>query len=389
MHRFFAVLLVAVLPACVEESFKPGALVPGETLYWNLELNHHAVLMSTVAPYDTLSLTATPQTINGSPIEGLPSPQFRTTDPSKVLVSPDGLLQAVSVTAPGTIVRVIASLVATNVRHEDTVYVSVTDDPEPPTLASFTLAPTDSAKVGVSTRLFWSVYDSVEVVALDTEGDTIFTMPGNDSLSLVRGILPVHITTSDTNFARVPSVDPLLMPQRFEVSGYDVGTSTLTASATAYGIAKSSSLDYRIGWTIFKVAPLFFPGNLPPSPGGGPPVSQSIFTAPDIWIGVGGAIVWMTFPDTMLVSDIVFTEDAISAMAPLRPFPSGLPSWLEGVYCDGLFFGAADCDRAGNISFAPNSTRVGGARFTTPGIYEYYSPQYPGSRGRVVVVDER
>src|SRR5437867_1016649 len=79
---------------CQGEHLKPEPPAePGE-LYWMLELNTHAVTMSTTAPYDTLSLTATPRNYQGAPLAGLPVPQYTSSDPTRVTVSPEGVLKA-------------------------------------------------------------------------------------------------------------------------------------------------------------------------------------------------------------------------------------------------------------------------------------------------------
>src|SRR6188472_1020921 len=109
-------------------------------LYMRLVLSHRAINLSTVAPANTLQLTATPLDASGQPMAGLPVPSFRSSDTTSVWVTPEGLLQA---RGPATGVTVIADLVAPgNIRHADTAMVNVnaTTDP-PPVLASLVLDP--------------------------------------------------------------------------------------------------------------------------------------------------------------------------------------------------------------------------------------------------------
>ena len=50
-------------------------------LVGQLELNHHAVLLSTAtAPYDTLTLRATPRNVRGEPLPALAAPHYTSTD---------------------------------------------------------------------------------------------------------------------------------------------------------------------------------------------------------------------------------------------------------------------------------------------------------------------
>lgn len=109
-----------------------------EALYNSLTLDHRAINLSLVAPYDTIQLTATPRNMLGEPLSGLPEPTFRSSDTVAVWVTPDGLVQARSAAAG---VQVIAEVVtADNIRHADTAFVSVTASPSVPELASLSIS---------------------------------------------------------------------------------------------------------------------------------------------------------------------------------------------------------------------------------------------------------
>jgi hypothetical protein len=126
--------------------YAPHAMIrdPAQ-LYMTLTLNHEAVNLSTAAPYDTVTLIATPRNALGQPMDGLGQATFTSLDTNTVTVTADGKLQA---RAPGNDVRVIAELRGgENVRQVDTAWVSVTDNPTPPHLATFSIhpVPPDSA----------------------------------------------------------------------------------------------------------------------------------------------------------------------------------------------------------------------------------------------------
>jgi len=117
-------------------------------LYMSLALNHRAITLDTLAPYNTLQLMATPLDATGAPIPDLPAPVFTSKDTTTVWVTPGGQLQA---RRAGTGITVIASLTAPgNIRHADTAIVNITaSSGPPPVLASLTLSsiPADSAKI--------------------------------------------------------------------------------------------------------------------------------------------------------------------------------------------------------------------------------------------------
>ena len=125
-----------LLVACGAENLKPGATAEPAELYWALRLNHHAAVMSTTAPYDRLSLTATPVNYLGEPLAGLPAPQYVSRDRERVDVTSDGVLVAVAPTAQR--VWVVATLTTNNLRHQDSVLVRVVNNPSPPVLSSVT-----------------------------------------------------------------------------------------------------------------------------------------------------------------------------------------------------------------------------------------------------------
>lgn len=199
-------------------------------LYWALTLDHHAVNLSTAAPYDTLQLVATPRTATGEGLLDTGTVVYSTSDLSTVRVSPDGLVQAI---APGAGVMVIASLTLAGLTHADTAMVNVTSNPNPPVLASLSIhpVPPDSAKRAAA--LFGNGYPW-QVLTTDTSGNPI---PD----------LAVNCTSSDATVASVPASCGFIQSWR-------PGHVILTASTTAYGITKADTLAFTVGLVDAAIA---------------------------------------------------------------------------------------------------------------------------------------
>src|SRR5690349_7813960 len=87
-RQWAAALILPLALACESSSFKPEPIIDSPELYWDLELNHYAVTLSTTTPYNTLQLVATPRNYRGDPLTGLPAPQYVSGNLEKVDVTP-------------------------------------------------------------------------------------------------------------------------------------------------------------------------------------------------------------------------------------------------------------------------------------------------------------
>jgi hypothetical protein len=194
------------------------------TLFWQLTLNVRAATMSTVAPYDTLRIAATPRTISGSPITDLPAPTYQSLDLDRALVDSTGL---VHVTGAGDQILVVASLEVDNILHADTLILNVTDEGSPPTLTTFTIHPgaDDSAKTAVSSG------GLLIARAYDAGGDTIPEVA-------------VYFTSSDPTTASVDRTSGM-------VNGQHPGSVTFYATTVTYGVTKTDTLPFVIGYPVF------------------------------------------------------------------------------------------------------------------------------------------
>ena len=146
-RRAVAALLgiVGVLGCGTDYVASAGPADPSQLLA-SVVLDHHAIVLSTTAPWNTIQLTTTPMSGAGAPLAGLPAATYSLSDSGSVAVSADGTVSAL---APASGVLVIASVSAGNSTRKDTAYVTVVDTPTPPVLATFSIQPLpgDSAKM--------------------------------------------------------------------------------------------------------------------------------------------------------------------------------------------------------------------------------------------------
>ena len=95
-----AMLLALGVAGCGgDPSVTPPPQQDPTTLFWQLTLNVRAATMSTVAPYDTIRITATPRTISGSPITDLPAPTYTSLDLDRAQVDSMGLVHVIEMQA--------------------------------------------------------------------------------------------------------------------------------------------------------------------------------------------------------------------------------------------------------------------------------------------------
>jgi hypothetical protein len=215
-------ITVLVVTGCAPDAVSPPPVTDPTKVLWALALNHRGITLSTVAPYDTIQLTATPLTVNGQPLTGLPAPIFTSLDLQHVQVSAKGLVHAIGVT---TGAEVIASVSSGNDTQTDTAVINVTDTTTPPVLSVFTIHPAS----GDSTKVAVDATPTITARAYDSAGDSISG-------------LSVYYATSDSLVAAIGRSSGFFNPYR---PGSHV---TVYATATAYGITKSDSVRYTIGY---------------------------------------------------------------------------------------------------------------------------------------------
>jgi hypothetical protein len=323
-----ALLLAGTVLACGGDDpvTAPAPTTDGAQLYWALALDHRAITLSTVAPYDTLRLAATPRNAGGGTLPVSSSVTFTSSDPATVRVDPDGLVHAVS---PGAGALVVAALQHGGVTRTDTAVVNVTAEAQPPVLAQLTLepVPADSAKIAAFTSA------PLSVVAADTAGQPI---PG----------LAVACTSSNP----LPPI-AVLDPGCQFVFALHPGQLQIVASATAYGVTKVDTLRFTIGYQLVNAVTMR-------------PRTPTLGTAT---IGVGGIVQWVNLTGQPV--DVTFDDSTNVAEDPSCACGAG----------NIASFGVAD-----TTDFVANVRR---RRFPMPGTYPFRSATTQAS-GTIVVTGQ-
>lgn len=239
-----AVVLVVAI-GCAPDSVTPPPTTNVASLFWGLTLDQHAVNLSTVSPYDTLRLTATPRTYDGSVLTGVPRPTYTSTDLARVQIDSTGLIRVI---AGGQDIPVVATLRVGNITHTDTALVSVTTSAPPPPIAGFSIQPVagDSARWEAN-RLEGAIafisFGSRAVTPHDTAGNPI-------------GGLGIYFASSDTTVATIDR-------RTGELNGIRPGKVMLRASTTAYGTAWADSVPFTITMPAIQTVLLVADTSLP------------------------------------------------------------------------------------------------------------------------------
>jgi len=354
-----AVTLVVTLGACndVGASMDPA---PSVDPYASLRLNVRGATMSTVAPYDTLQLSAVGLTASGAAIQGPDTVRYATND-TLVTVSPAGLVTARHATGAGRTTMVIATLHdhATDITHVDTAFIAVTSAVPASPMASFAIV----RPAGDSTKL--AVKDWIVSLPTATVAVSATAADGSD----IRSLLNIRFSTSDSSIAKVSATG--------EVTGMQRGMATIYATSTYYGVTKRDSVQYQIldpmlAWINAEM--------VPSKTQAGTFLRQ--YAPATITISTGGTVIFQT-GDGELSMDVVFDDPSAAQPA---------PAWLTSIVS---WIGTG----AGNIGplplitingqFNPECNDItlctGGMRtFTQPGTYPYHSALF-GTSGVIIV----
>jgi hypothetical protein len=317
---------------------------PPDTQYWQLGLNHHAItLAAATAPYDTITLVATPLTATGSVLQWSGAPSFVVTDSTVLSVTAAGVITGIQ---PGE-AGVVSSLTIGNLTLTDTAAVWVnTITPPAPVCASLIMQGT-----------FGLVSGLITPNCLDASGNAIPNVA-------------MYYWSSDSTVATID--------QFGDVNYGKPGPVTFHVEATVYGITMTDSLPYTVGPSLVAAEAIL---SRTPTNSTSP---ESYFSPQTVTIPQGGMVVWLNTSGQMV--DVVFDDSAAAQAVP--------PQWdpfMEILY--GLDT-PGNPNLSGNIAaFAPldsTSARDGvGVRiryFPQLGTVNYHSALY-GTTGTVVVVD--
>ncbi|HEU6449805.1 MAG TPA: hypothetical protein VFT57_00195 [Gemmatimonadaceae bacterium] len=339
-----AVALVVVPSGCASDAaVAPPPRADDPQMYWSLTLDHHAVTLSTVAPYDTIRLTATPRTADGTTLTDAPAPTFESLDLDRMVVSADGLVRAIKT---GDRVPVVAALTVGDLSHVDTAYVNITDIATPPTLATLSIHPDpgDSAKLAMNTTKFF-------VPKARAADSTLI-----DGLAIDYQSLDPTVAVVDRAWGLMWTVRP--------------GHVKVVAAATAYGVTRADTVQYTVGYPINlwvtvqqrtttdgRTINVFVPDHVEIGPGGGVVIVNSTGKATDV-----------TFDDP---TNVIQTDLYCGV-----PYDTYAP-WL----CAAGNIDAFTADSTSDLSAWRART------FPVPGTYNFRSTIF-GTTGTIVVVDE-
>lgn len=349
----FAFSSIVLLGCSAEDSLVP--LLSSSAWYARLELNHHAILLSTVSPYDTVRLDTRPRTPTGElwiP-SGYTAVEFDSVllsnrasyislDSSKVKVSSNGLVSAIAQTAANGTVGIVATWQFANVTRSDTAFVRVVNPPSQKPVHSYSCRP-DSMKIGNNSSI------PLRQAAKDQDGSDILNV-----LS--------YVTTSDVTVIRVngkqASVGNLNLSSR-----KNTGAAHIRSEAYIYGITVIDTFTVNAGYPItgtFGIPYLLDSMNV---------LSIKFLNGyKTVNIGPGGTVSWNPTGDSLLIASnpitIIFDD-------PSTALPALAASQNSG---------------GGNIA-AINMSTQRYRRFLHPGVYPFRVEPF-GLVGTVVVKDQ-
>lgn len=363
-------------------------------LYWQLQLNHHAITLSTAAPHNTIHLTATPVDAHGVPIATQARPVFTVVNDTNLAVDSTGLVRVLrAVASTPYLVTVVAQLTLGSgpqgLTLADTAVVSVVNGSGTPLVMDSLLFRPVAGDSAVRAEV-----DTAGRLATQTLDFPVATAGGTAIPNAV-----VHYASSDPLVASFAIPNTTLAPV---VSGNAPGVVLLTAEATVYGTRKIDSLWYTVGYPL-RVIFDYGIGEFIPVLSGilaknlALPNRQTLGT---LTIGQGGVVLWgntimhqaddsldVQFEDTTNVAGLAtpMTFPNISGLAaiPLSaglggnipPFRATIPKVVNPA--------AAPNNRRTTLIYDSTSSRA--RRFPVPGTYRWHSV-HQGISGTVVVV---
>jgi plastocyanin len=256
-HRIsFRPLLLGIfsvtLTACANDTIAPVAPPDTAQLYWSLQMDLQA---ATVAVGGHQQVRATPLTLTGSPIPGLPAPTFTSGDTAVVTVDSLGLVTGLAVTSG---VPIIASLTAQGITYADTVMVAVTPHS------------------AIVKALAIVLPEDGPILRLDDDPTPIVAIATDDNGQVIPGIA-VAVTTLDPY-----KIDFFSYGGPPLVQGKTLGKARIVATTTSYGVTKADTVEFSIQYSMFSTVSMEV---LYPS-------MTLAFSPTAVAIGVGGEVSW-------------------------------------------------------------------------------------------------
>lgn len=339
---------VAITTACGGDSVNGPSTDGNPSAYWFLRLNHHFANLATVAPHNTIQLTATPQTLDGTTYQTELHSSFASTNQAVLQVDSTGLVTALQ----SGVAMIVATLKIDNIIHQDTITIGVHDGPAP-----------QVSRIAVELSPSWIYPISREasvmytVTAFDANDDTVKVqnVGGND--------VPLDLITNCT-------VSNPLVGQCLGIrSGLQyviakaAGKTTATFSSYIFGTAMSDSVELTVEQSLFVMITL---GQVPITAGTG-----ITFSPASAVIAPGGVFLFvnsLSQPTDVIFEDSTVVKEANPDMGYYYFYPP---------------------DGSGNIINLPVEPDFGwepkGARtIYEPGTYRYRNPE-TGATGVIIV----
>jgi plastocyanin len=330
-------VLLGILTACGSDTTGP-ALIPSKDLFWKLTLNHHAAVLSTQSPYNTLQLVATPYNSAGSVLQTESTPVFTSRDEEAIIVSPNGLITAQAVQRD---VWVNVKMTIRGVTLRDSIRITVTNTASPQALGSFSIQPLpgDSAIGGCK-----PTWDPTWVIT--PQVNDVDHQPITPSM--------VKFWASDTSLAKVDGLTGEVRVACKEETKHVM----LYAETTVYGTRAIDSVLY----TIIPPSAVQILVNIRKPMGS--PDQIFVFEPGTITVSVGAIVTW--FSQSADSTGIVFE----------------MPEFVTGAY--GGEGGDIAPFATDTLSESPVFSALKFRQFLTPGTYRYRSTR-SNATGTVVV----
>lgn len=327
--------------------------------YWALQLNQHAVNLASQAPYNTIHLTAVPLTAAGTPLLGAGSVHFRTSDSSVTVDSVTGIVTAHFATQLGQPTPVVAVLTLQGVTLADTALIQVTDTVPQRALATFSMQPAtgDSAK-----RSFdWiQKHGLAWPVSASDAGGNVLCNPSQCALQ-------VYYTSSNPNIT-IGSATGNIQPN-------DTGQTILRATTWVYGVAKSDSVVFKVGYL------LSYTNQMVVTTVSGVPTVMFASAPRQLVLGVGAIVKFQDLSPQQV--DVVFDSttgiDTAGCLSIQETFAHGAQTYAAPTGSGNVPPFGGDTTAVNGISFFQYDADVDlrCRWFRQAGVYRYHSTVFP------------
>jgi hypothetical protein len=256
---------IGVCLSCTREAAAPPN-IPPDALYLSLGVSPRATAL---AIGGTQQLTVRPLNPSGATLPGASQAVYASSDSSRVVISPTGVLTGLQTTDNGPVL-ITVSLQLMGITHVDSAYATVTATRQ--AAASLSIQPADTLASGVTA--------TVPAVIRDSSGN------------ILSGISPYFSVAANTTVT-IGAISG-------SVSSSKPASQWIHASVTAYGVPLQDSVLYTFTRSLLAVVPITLYGTQVTATNG-------IAEVDSAFIGVNGAVAfWNQTGDSTL--SIIFDD---------------------------------------------------------------------------------